>query len=268
MGQTIVEQNEVATEGAGLCWSCDAAVPMSAHFCSACGKVQPAGPMDHFSFFGLPRKLNIDAGTLEKEFYRLSRKLHPDVYARGTAREQEWSLGKSAQLNDAYRALKDPISRTQYLLELEGVQMEEQSSVATAQARENGIEKKQVVPPELLEEVFELNMQLQELKMAKQVGEDAAETQAALDSARAGFEQRLDALTAGLKGLWDQWDAVIDKNSGSADDSAPANPVLDGSGRADVRDKRVAVRDKMVALLNQRNYIRNLVRDVTAALEE
>ena len=123
---------------------------MNAHFCPSCGKVQAAAPIDHFSFLGLQRKLNIDTAALEREFYRLSRKLHPDVYARAAGNEQQWSLEKSSQLNDAYRTLKDPIARTQYLLRLEGVQLEEQSSAATATARETGNDKKQVIPPELL----------------------------------------------------------------------------------------------------------------------
>src|SRR5688572_20791833 len=87
------------------CWSCGSM--RAAHFCDACGKVQPALPADYFAFFGLPRKLNLDTATLEREFYKLSRRLHPDVYARADEQEQEWSLQKSSLLNDAYRTLKD-----------------------------------------------------------------------------------------------------------------------------------------------------------------
>src|SRR5205085_8915269 len=152
------------------CWSCGAM--RAAHFCTECGKVQPPTPSDYFSFFGLPRKLNIDTAALEREFYALSRQLHPDLYARSGDQEQTWSLEKSSQLNDAYRTLRDPIARTQYLLQLEGVQLEEQSRNATDAARQSGAEKKQVVPPDLLEEVFELNMQLEETRMNKQMGED------------------------------------------------------------------------------------------------
>ena len=101
---------------------------------------------------------------LEREFYELSRKLHPDLYARAGQREQEWSLEQSSLLNDAYRTLKDPITRTEYLLRLEGVELEEQSKTATEKARATGEVKKQMVPPDLLEEVFELNMQLEELR--------------------------------------------------------------------------------------------------------
>src|ERR1700743_3281862 len=152
------------------CWSCGDM--RAAHFCHACGKVQPPLPVNYFSFFGLPRKLNLDVARLEREFYELSRKLHPDLSARADKREQEWSLEQSSLLNDAYRTLKDPIKRTQYLLRLEGVELEEQSKSATEQARATGEAKKQIVPPDLLEEVFELNMQLEEWRMHKKMGED------------------------------------------------------------------------------------------------
>src|SRR5713101_8304740 len=117
------------TMTANACWSC--AAPTSAHFCTACGKVQPPGPVDYFTFFGLPRKLNIDVTLLERDFYKLSRQMHPDLYARASAQEQQWSLEQTSQMNDAYRTLRDPIARTEYLLKLEGVQLEEQSKAAT-----------------------------------------------------------------------------------------------------------------------------------------
>src|SRR3954452_10570379 len=227
-------------EGEAECWACSSPLALSEHFSSTCGKVQPVRPMTDFEFFGLRKKLNLNEQQLQKEVYALSRKLHPDVYARATANEQEWSLQKTSQLNDAYRTLKDPITRTQYLLSLEGIQLEEQSKSATDAARQSGEEKKQVVPPELLEEVFELNMQLQELK----TGERDPETIAQLESAKKNFEQKLEASTAELKQYWNEWD--------SAKDQAAEKEAM----------------DQMVALLNRRSYIRNLVRDVNAALSE
>src|SRR5215471_12128914 len=128
--------NLAQTETGTACWSCGQAA--SGHFCEACGRIQPAQSTDYFSFFSLPRKLNIDLAGLEREFYRLSRKLHPDLFARSSSQEQEWSTEKTSQLNDAYRTLKDPIARTEYLLELEGVKLEEQSRSATDVARQSG----------------------------------------------------------------------------------------------------------------------------------
>src|SRR5580698_10021794 len=150
------------------CWSCG--TMRAVHFCEACGKVQPPAPVDYFTFFGLPRKLNLDVVALAKDFYELSRKLHPDLNARAGSQEQEWSLQQSSLLNDAHRTLKDPIRRTEYLLRLEGVELEEQSKMATEQARSSGQAKKQIVPPDLLEEAFELNMQIEELRGQKKLG--------------------------------------------------------------------------------------------------
>ncbi len=206
--------------------------------------------VDYFSVFGLPRKLHIDIAALEREFYRLSRKLHPDLFARATTQEQEWSTEKTSQLNDAYRTLKDPIARTTYLLELEGVKLEEQSRNATDTARQSGAEKKQVVPPDLLEEVFELNMQLEEMRMNKQMGEDDPGIVRDLQEARAKFEQKMNGLTAELQNHWTEWDALI-----STGETEPTD-----------QQERTRVRDLMVDLLNRRSYIRNLLRDVNEAL--
>src|ERR1700679_1603142 len=205
------------------CWSCG--TMRAAQFCESCGKVQPPMPVDYFTFFGLARKLNVDIATLEKDFYEFSRKLHPDLNARAGSQEQEWSLQQSSLLNDAYRTLKDPIKRTHYLLQLEGVELEEQSKSATEQARSSGQIKKQIVPPDLLEEVFELNMQL---------------------------EEKNEALLEELRTHWKTWDALIDHEQ---------------NGQPVSEDERKKARDKMVDLLNRRNYIRNLVRDVSEVLE-
>jgi molecular chaperone HscB len=221
------------------CWSCGDM--RAAHFCTACGKVQPPVPSDYFAFFGLPRSLNIDIPALEREFYALNRKLHPDLYVREGKQQQEWSQEQSSQLNDAYRTLKDPIRRTQYLLKLEGVELEEQSKTATETARTSGQIKKQVVPPDLLEEVFELNMQLEELRMNKKMGEDDPALLEELRAHKAEFEKKFEGLDEELRSYWSEWDALPD---------------------AAAEDDRRVVRDKMVDLLNRRSYIRNLVRDV------
>src|SRR5271155_1255689 len=201
--------------------------------------------MDYFSFFSLPRKLTLDVVTLEKQFYVLSRKLHPDRFASKPPVEQEAALAQSSLLNDAYRTLKDPILRTQYLLTLEGVELEEQSKAATEAARTTGVEKKQIVPPELLEEVFELNMQLAEMRAAKKMGEDEPELRRDLLTAKDAFDAKMVETQAELEELWAIWDAGVDAGDEAAKTSA---------------------KDAMVALLNKRSYLRNLVRDVNEAL--
>src|ERR1700729_1766706 len=195
--------------------------------------------LDYFTFFTLPRKLHLDTVSLEQRFYTLSRRLHPDRFASKPVTEQQAALAQSSLLNDAYRTLKDPILRTQYLLKLEGVELEEQSKAATDAARASGVEKKQVVPPELLEEVFELNMQLQEMRAAKQMGEDEPELRRDLMTAKDAFDTKMVETQAELEGLWTAWDAAVD----AGDEGA-----------------KVRTRDAMVALLNKRGYLRNLVR--------
>ena len=222
----------------------------AAHFCGSCGKVQPPQPVDYFTFFGLPPKLNVNVPELEKEFYELSRKLHPDLNARAGSMEQEWSLEQSSLLNDAYRTLRDPIKRTEYLLHLEGIILEEQSKSATEQARATGEVKKQIVPPDLLEEVFELNMQLEELRMNKKMGDEDAALTAEIQGHKNALEAKHDSLLQELQGYWNEWDALI----GRAPSDAGA-------------EQRSAILKKMVDVLNRRNYIRNLVRDVNAVLE-
>jgi len=224
----------------------------AAHFCESCGKVQPPAPVDYFTFFGLPPKLNLNVATLEKDFYELSRRLHPDLNAKGGSQEQEWSLEQSSLLNDAYRTLRDPIKRTQYLLRLEGVELEEQSKSATEKARATGDVKKQIVPPDLLEEVFELNMQLEELRMNKKMGDDVPNLPREIEQHKVALEAKHEALLQELQTHWQEWDSLIDRNHGS---KAPA-------------EERAKITAKMVDVLNRRNYIRNLVRDVSAALEE
>jgi molecular chaperone HscB len=225
---------------------------LAAPFCQACGKVQPPAQVDYFTFFGLPRKLNVDVATLEQSFYELSRKLHPDLNARAGSKEQEWILEQSSLLNDAYRTLKDPIKRTQYLLLLEGVELEEQSKSATDQARATGETKKQIVPPDLLEEVFEFNMQLEELRMQKKMGEDDPALIEEIGKQKLELEGKQDSLLRELQGYWNVWDGLIQREQNG-------QPVSD--------EERRQKRDKMVDVLNRRNYIRNLVRDVSEALE-
>ncbi len=216
----------------------------AAHYCQSCGKVQPATPVDYFSFFGLQRKLNLDVAALERDFYSLSRKLHPDLYAQSNEAEQrKWSLEKSSQLNDAYRTLKDPVARTEYLLRLQGVDLDEQSTQATEAARASGKTKKQVVPPDMLEEVFELNIQIEELRMAQD--QDLIEQ---LGEHKKSLQQKLAAGDQELRSGWTAWDALVDSGNEASETSKTAIKQL-------------------VDVLNRRSYTRNLVRDVNEALE-
>ncbi len=224
----------------------------AAHFCQQCGKVQPPAPVDYFIFFGLPYRLNLDTAKLEREFYSLSRHLHPDINAIHTAQEQAWSLEQSSSLNDAYRTLKDPIARTEYLLRLQGVHFEEQSTAATEEARRTGKTKKQVVPPDLLEEVFELNMQLEEARMNKKMGEPDRSLESELRDTKKHLQAKYDGMMDELRAAWIDWDALVDGAE---------------QGGTILEEDRIAACGKMLDILNRRNYVRNLLRDIDEVLE-
>lgn len=176
-------------------------------------------PRDYFEFFSLPPNLALDAEDLQKRFYALSRQLHPDRFTRKPAAEQQHSLDASSILNDGLRVLRDPVLRAEYVLSANGLDMAEQRS--------------KNVPAELLEEVFELNMALEELRS----GDTGAKP--SIEKARQDFETMLAAADSDLSGLFVQWDQTRDR----------------------------AVLDKIRGVLNRRKYIQNLVRDVHQALE-
>jgi molecular chaperone HscB len=221
------------------CWSCGQEVVNGQPFCSSCGKVQPPRQAGYFDMFDLPQKLNLDVQALEKQFYRYSRKLHPDVHARASQHEQEWSLSQASLLNDAYRTLKNPLERTKYLLKLEGVQFEDE--------RGPGNTNPSKVPADLLEEVFELNMQLEELRQNQKLGEDDPQLRRDLAGAKEQFVAQLNQLDEQVRSLWSAWDAAWEQS-----DEA----------------KKTAAKEAMTALLQRRSYLQNLVRDVNDTLEE
>ena len=194
----------------------------------------------YFAIFSLPSKLTIDTVALERDFYSLSRRLHPDLYARKSAEEQAWSLRQSSLLNDAYRTLKDPVARTAYLLKLEGLRVEDENSETR-----DPVAKQNRVPADLLEEVFELNMQLEEMRANLKMGEDAPALRGDLERAQVQFKGMLAAVDTDLHRAWAAWDAALDAND------------------AAVKDKQ---KNAMVALLDRRSYLRNLLREVDSVL--
>jgi molecular chaperone HscB len=216
------------------CWSCGEEVADGQPFCESCGKVQPPQPANYFAMFGLPPKLNLDVPALEKQFYRYSRKLHPDLHARASQQEQEWSLAQASLLNDAYRTLKSPLDRTRYLLRLEGVQFEEDRGPNPSK-----------VPADLLEEVFELNMQLEELRQNQKMGEDDPQLRRDLEGAKDQFATQLSALDEQVRSRWSAWDEAWQEN----DDA-----------------RKTVAKEAMTALLQRRSYLQNLVRDVDQTL--
>jgi len=109
--------------------------------------------VNHFEVFGLERRLGIDAEALQRRFYELSRRYHPDFHAYATPTEQAEALAASARLNAAYRTLRDPIARIDYLVRLE-----------EGRETKEGATDKPKAPPELLAEMFEIQEALAEAK--------------------------------------------------------------------------------------------------------
>lgn len=175
-------------------------------------------PTNYYDFFGLAHKLDLDLQDLEKRFYALSRQYHPDRYTLKSREEQQYALDATAILNDAYRTLRDPLARAEYLLKENGFDIGEQGS--------------KNVPPELLEEVFELNMALEELRG----GDDSARP--ALEEARKKFVAMRDQIDGELKAKFTEYD------------------------RTGARNALETIR----GILNRRRYIRNLVNEVEKEL--
>src|SRR4051794_13789818 len=188
------------------CWSCSVARNESTLFCPHCSKIQPPPGGDFFAVFGLTPRLNLDLAALEKKFHRLSRRLHPDRFARAAGNEKEWSLANTALLNDAYRTLKDPITRTEYLLKLIGAEIGEEFAAANGKNRRDGEMGASRVPADLLEEVFDLNMQLDEMRTAHKVGDKDAALAESLSETRKRFEGMRDAVDRDLRSQWNAWD--------------------------------------------------------------
>jgi len=217
-----------------VCRDCGGGAPIDAHFCPQCSKILALGRHgDYFAFLGVPRKLNLDPAELERRFRDLSRQFHPDYFYNAAPSERRASLERSSYLNDAYRALKNPASRIEYLLKVEGLT-----------AGEQGVEG---VPPGLLEEVFELNEQLDEIRALKSGGAPADEWKPMLERARQPIERKRVEHEAQLGELSAQWDGASDRQ-----DDDERRRIL------------AALRERFL----ERNYIGNLLSTIERELAE
>ncbi len=183
----------------------------------------PTDTRNYFQFFGLDRKLGLDEDALKKRFYALSREWHPDRFTRKSAGESALAMENTSLINDGYRTLRDPVKRAEYLLAEEGFPIGEQRS--------------KDVPPELLEEVFELNMALEEMRD----GDESARPQ--LEAARDNFLGMRSSIDSELNSLFHRYDA-------SESESETAQQAM----------------HEIRGVLNRRRYIDNLLRDVAKAL--
>ena len=214
-----------------VCRDCGGGAPVDAHFCPQCTKILSVGRHgDYFSFLGLPRKLNVVPDDLEQRFRGLSRQFHPDYFFNAPPAERRASLERSSYLNDAYRTLKQPASRVAYLLQLEGL------------AARSPEEASKQVPPSLLEEVFALNEELDEIREIRASGTPADQLKARLEGARGPIEAKRASHELQLEELSARWDDLVDRDAATAD----RRPVLE------------ALRDRVL----ERNYINNLLAGI------
>jgi molecular chaperone HscB len=184
----------VRLRNGSTCGRCGTSAP-AGDVCPECGRLQPfpAGS-DHWDVLGLERRLGLDRGDLERRFHGLNRRLHPDYFRLRSPEEQAISLDASAAVNTAYRALRDPVSRAEYLLELEGM------GLGTAgQAKP---------PADLFAEILELQEARMELQTAD--ADEAPALRARLEGARAELASRRAGAEAELTACFPEWDAGDD----------------------------------------------------------
>jgi molecular chaperone HscB len=219
-----------------MCWHCQSDIG-GEYFCGQCVKVQPLSKdTDYFTTLGLPRKLNIDTGSLETRFYEMSRAFHPDFYEGKSEMERAVSLANSALLNQAYRTLKNPIERVEYLLRLEAGSAKDIQSKA---------------PTDLFETLLEIQEDLEAFRAVKaQSGAAASDIAQRLKGQRNTLEAKRQALESRLAELFHIWDRLMDRSSQGA-----------------LKTEKEQVLKEMREILSQRNYLNTMLSNIVEALE-
>lgn len=218
-----------------MCWHCQSEVS-GEYFCERCVKVQPVSKeTDYFTCFGLPRRLTIDQSKLEAKFYELSRAFHPDFYQNKSEAEQTISLGNAATLNTAYRTLRDPIQRAEYLLDLEAGSVKEIRSSP---------------PSDLFEEILELQETLEAYRSSESASESGRMLRAQLVAEQEALERRKREMEQQLQRLFTDWDALQDR----------------GDAGAQARAERDRLLKHMRDLLSNRTYVKNIVTDLVVTI--
>lgn len=137
---------------------------------------------DPFETLGVEPRFAVDLRSLEQRHRELSKALHPDRYASAPAAERRMALGRAIEVNEAWRAVRDPIKRAEAILRRGGVEVGE-----TSEPRP---------PPALLMEMMEAREELAEAHRARDVGRVA--------KLGAGMRQRHDAVVARLAAGFDE----------------------------------------------------------------
>jgi len=218
-----------------MCWHCQSEVS-GEYFCERCVKVQPVSKeADYFTCLGFPRRLTIDPQKLEAKFYELSRAFHPDFYQNKSETEQAISLSNAATLNTAYRTLRDPIQRAEYLLAIEA----------------GAVKEIRTTPPaDLFEEILELQETLEEYRASDQSSQTGQHLRSKLQTEQHTLEERKQEMETQLQHLFVEWDALQDR----------------GEATSDARTQRDRLLKGMREILSNRTYVRNIVNDLVATI--
>ncbi|HXN06012.1 MAG TPA: Fe-S protein assembly co-chaperone HscB [Nitrospiria bacterium] len=223
------------------CWNCQSR--QKGFFCDKCDRIQlMSEETDFFSCLGLDRKLNIDPSQAESQFHALSRKFHPDYFQDKSSREREISQDNASFINKAYRTLRDPVTRVEYLIRIE------RGSNGPVRAE---------APPDLLEEVLELREKLEETELLKK-GNDPSRLENAREGIKRELEnlnQRLEAFQARFQNLSDEWDRLQDRARKG------------GSDGLEMTAKKGKVLEEFSKVLSHRTYLLNLVSEIRKVLE-
>ena len=218
-----------------MCWHCQSAVT-GEYFCERCVKVQPVSKeADYFTCLGFPRRLTLDPKKLEAKFYEMSRTFHPDFYQTKSPAEQAISLGNAAVLNTAYRTLRDPNQRAEYLLGLAAGSVKD---IRTSP------------PADLFEEILELQDTLEEYRSSERDSQDSRELRVTLEAEQRALEQRKQEMEAQLQQLFTEWDQLQDR----------------GEATSQTRVERDRLLKQMRELLSNRTYITSIVNDLAATI--
>jgi len=185
---------------------------------------------NYFEVFGLPRKLSLDLQELQRRFYDLSRRHHPDFHQTADALAQAASLEASALVNRAYRTLRDPLARVEYVIALEeGREVREKTSA------------KPRPPTDLLAEMLEVQEALQEAKSEGLTAEAAERLRTERDRLEARRRAEEIAVIEGAA----EWDSAVDSG-------ADRQPLV----------------DRFKQRLAARAYLRTVIDDLSQALGE
>ena len=117
--------------------------------------MERASTSDAFGLLGLPAQFDLDPSVIERAFFDKSKELHPDRFANAPAVERVAALSRSRALNDAYKVLKNPVARAEYLLAQAGVT----------------IGSNEQLDPAFLMEILELREELAEARVGKKLPE-------------------------------------------------------------------------------------------------